>query len=42
MLLEFVPLLSGRRSHLAERAQAAPTFDEELVCGDHLVGEHSV
>ncbi len=41
VLLEFGPLLPGGGTHLSERAQRATAFDEELVRGDHLLGEDS-
>lgn len=40
MLLEFVPFLAGSRPRLPERPQGAAPLDEELVRGDHLLGEH--
>jgi hypothetical protein len=40
VLLELLPLLPGRCPYLSEWAQGSAPFDEKLVCGDHLVGEH--
>jgi hypothetical protein len=40
VLLELVPLLPGRGSHLPEGPQGAAAFDEELVRGNHLFGKH--
>ncbi|MFI5694036.1 hypothetical protein ACIA58_19470 [Kribbella sp. NPDC051586] len=40
VLLELLPLLTRGRAQLPERAQLATAFDEELVRGDHFLGEH--